>query len=72
MSLAIVISLLIALPSNKVVFIVRRRFSCTDPMLRIKMHYSKREAARPSSAGTASGAVHRRSSVRRQRYSFYD
>ncbi|XP_028169405.1 WD repeat-containing protein on Y chromosome [Ostrinia furnacalis] len=41
-----------------------RRFSCTDPMLRIKMHYSKRDAARASSPQAGSGD-RRRSSMRR-------
>lgn len=43
-----------------------RRFSCTDPTLRIKMHYSKREQQRQS-VTAASSEQRRRSSVRRPR-----
>ncbi|KAG6461155.1 hypothetical protein O3G_MSEX012443 [Manduca sexta] len=34
-----------------------RRFSCTEPMLRIKMHYSKRDAAKTAAGASASGAA---------------
>lgn len=43
-----------------------RRFSCTDPTLRIKMHYSKRDQQRQSERGGAADLRHR-SSVRRPR-----
>ncbi|KAM3959580.1 WD repeat-containing protein on Y chromosome [Aphomia sociella] len=39
-----------------------RRFSCTDPMLRIKMHYNKRDAARSASPPIA--PTHRASAPR--------
>ncbi|XP_004926930.1 WD repeat-containing protein on Y chromosome isoform X2 [Bombyx mori] len=42
-----------------------RRFSCTEPTLRIKMQYSKREARASSSAQSSSPASRRASSMRR-------
>ncbi|XP_073949102.1 LOW QUALITY PROTEIN: WD repeat-containing protein WDY, partial [Choristoneura fumiferana] len=42
-----------------------RRFSCTEPMLRIKMHYNKRDAGRAASPGGAGGARRRNSGMHR-------
>ncbi|RVE45325.1 hypothetical protein evm_010030 [Chilo suppressalis] len=45
-----------------------RRFSCTDPTLRIKMHYNKRDASRsasPPADAAANAARRRNSSIKR-------
>lgn len=46
-----------------------RRFSCTDPTLRIKMHYSKRDIQQQQRQSVSGGSqdARRRSSVRRPR-----